>query len=119
MYSCALDRTLLRTKFSTPLAGLQTPVQSSMVDRDASNAWRPRRMGHIALHRALGQRKATSRDGGVWMLLVTGGAGFIGSNVVAGLNEAGRTDIVVNDALGTDGKWRNLRNRQLADLVHP
>ena len=42
------------------------------------------------------------------MLLVTGGAGFIGSNVVAGLNEAGRTDIVVNDVLGTDGKWRNL-----------
>src|SRR5262249_27883177 len=34
-----------------------------------------------------------------WMLLVTGGAGFIGSNLVAGLNEAGRTDIVVNDAL--------------------
>src|SRR5215471_5370868 len=34
------------------------------------------------------------------MLLVTGGAGFIGSNLVAGLNEAGRTDIVVNDALG-------------------
>ena len=42
------------------------------------------------------------------MLLVTGGAGFIGSNVVASLNEAGRTDIVVNDTLGSDGKWRNL-----------
>jgi ADP-L-glycero-D-manno-heptose 6-epimerase len=53
------------------------------------------------------------------MILVTGGAGFIGSNVVAGLNEAGRADVVVNDALGSDGKWRNLRNRQLADLVHP
>ena len=36
------------------------------------------------------------------MLLVTGGAGFIGSNIVASLNEAGRTDIVVNDTLGTD-----------------
>ena len=53
------------------------------------------------------------------MLLVTGGAGFIGSNVVAGLNEAGRTDIVVNDVLGTDGKWRNLRKRQVADVVPP
>ena len=42
------------------------------------------------------------------MLLVTGGAGFIGSNVVASLNEAGRTDIVVNDILGGEGKWRNL-----------
>src|ERR1700754_1845084 len=53
------------------------------------------------------------------MLLVTGGAGFIGSNVVASLNEAGRTDIVVNDSLGTDSRWRNLQKRQLADLVAP
>ncbi len=53
------------------------------------------------------------------MLLVTGGAGFIGSNVVASLNEAGRTDIVLNDALGTDDKWRNLGKRQLADMVPP
>ena len=51
------------------------------------------------------------------MLLVTGGAGFIGSNVVASLNEAGRADIAVNDNLGTDGKWRNLQKRQLADFV--
>ena len=53
------------------------------------------------------------------MLLVTGGAGFIGSNVVASLNEAGRTDVVVNDIFGTDGKWRNLAKRQLADVVPP
>ncbi|MGA8614208.1 MAG: ADP-glyceromanno-heptose 6-epimerase [Xanthobacteraceae bacterium] len=53
------------------------------------------------------------------MLLVTGGAGFIGSNVVASLNEAGRTDIVVNDFLGSDGRWRNLGKRQLADFVPP
>ena len=53
------------------------------------------------------------------MLLVTGGAGFIGSNVVASLNEAGHTDIVVNDTLGKDGKWRNLQKRQLADLLPP
>ena len=51
------------------------------------------------------------------MLLVTGGAGFIGSNVVAALNEAGRTDVVVNDVLGTDQKWRNLAKRRLADVV--
>jgi ADP-L-glycero-D-manno-heptose 6-epimerase len=51
------------------------------------------------------------------MLLVTGGAGFIGSNVVASLNEAGRADITVNDILGGDGKWRNLAGRQLADFV--
>src|SRR6202166_583463 len=53
------------------------------------------------------------------MLLVTGGAGFIGSNVVAALNEAGRTDVVVSDVLGHDGKWRNLAKRQLADIVPP
>ncbi|MBX9826138.1 MAG: ADP-glyceromanno-heptose 6-epimerase [Xanthobacteraceae bacterium] len=51
------------------------------------------------------------------MLLVTGGAGFIGSNVVAALNEAGRTDVVVNDVLGTDDKWRNLAKRRVADMV--
>ena len=53
------------------------------------------------------------------MLLVTGGAGFIGSNVVASLNEAGRTDIVVSDELGSAGKWRNLGKRQVADVVPP
>jgi len=53
------------------------------------------------------------------MLLVTGGAGFIGSNLVASLNEAGRSDIAVNDSLGDDGKWRNLGSRQLADFVPP
>jgi ADP-L-glycero-D-manno-heptose 6-epimerase len=53
------------------------------------------------------------------MLLVTGGAGFIGSNMVAGLNEAGRSDVVVNDVLGSEGKWRNLAKRQIADFVPP
>ena len=53
------------------------------------------------------------------MLLVTGGAGFIGSNVVAALNEAGRADVAVCDVLGHDGKWRNLAKRQLADIVPP
>jgi ADP-L-glycero-D-manno-heptose 6-epimerase len=53
------------------------------------------------------------------MLLVTGGAGFIGSNVVAALNEAGRGDVVVCDLLGADGKWHNLAKRQLVDIVPP
>ncbi|WP_426614821.1 ADP-glyceromanno-heptose 6-epimerase [Bradyrhizobium sp. McL0616] len=53
------------------------------------------------------------------MLLVTGGAGFIGSNVVAALNDAGHSDVVVCDHLGSDGKWRNLAKRQLVDIVPP
>lgn len=53
------------------------------------------------------------------MLLVTGGAGFIGSNVVAALNQAGRSAVVVCDLLGSDGKWRNLAKQQLVDIVPP
>jgi ADP-L-glycero-D-manno-heptose 6-epimerase len=53
------------------------------------------------------------------MLLVTGGAGFIGSNVVASLNEAGRVDVAISDVLGSDDKWRNLGRRQIADFVPP
>ncbi|HEY5280846.1 MAG TPA: NAD-dependent epimerase/dehydratase family protein, partial [Pseudolabrys sp.] len=54
------------------------------------------------------------------MFLVTGGAGFIGSNIVASLNEAGAADVAVNDWLGTgDVKWRNLAKRRIADFVPP
>ncbi|MBI5131912.1 MAG: ADP-glyceromanno-heptose 6-epimerase [Rhodopseudomonas palustris] len=53
------------------------------------------------------------------MLLVTGGAGFIGSNIAAALNESGRSDVAVCDFLGHDGKWKNLAKRQLADVVPP
>jgi ADP-L-glycero-D-manno-heptose 6-epimerase len=53
------------------------------------------------------------------MLLVTGGAGFIGSNVVAALNGSGRSDVAVCDLLGQGSKWRNLAKRQLADILAP
>ena len=53
------------------------------------------------------------------MFLVTGGAGFIGSNIVAALNEAGRAEVAVCDFLGHDGKWQNLAKRRLADIVPP
>ncbi|WP_207540334.1 ADP-glyceromanno-heptose 6-epimerase [Sabulicella rubraurantiaca] len=53
------------------------------------------------------------------MILVTGGAGFIGSHVVAALNDTGRTDVVVSDWLRDGPKWRNLRKAVLADFVPP
>jgi ADP-L-glycero-D-manno-heptose 6-epimerase len=53
------------------------------------------------------------------MILVTGGAGFIGSNLVAGLEERGLSDIVICDVLGSDDKWRNISKRELRDIVHP
>jgi len=53
------------------------------------------------------------------MIVVTGGAGFIGSNIVAALEERGSGPIVVCDRLRTGDKWRNLAKRELADIVHP
>jgi ADP-L-glycero-D-manno-heptose 6-epimerase len=51
------------------------------------------------------------------MIIVTGGAGFIGSNLVAALEARGDEEIVVVDRLGTDDKWRNLAKRDLGDIV--
>lgn len=52
------------------------------------------------------------------MILVTGGAGFIGSNLVAALAERGKR-VVVCDRLGTGDKWRNLAKHALYDFVAP
>lgn len=49
--------------------------------------------------------------------IVTGGAGFIGSNIVAGLNARGEDDILVVDILGKDEKWRNLVGLRYADYM--
>jgi ADP-L-glycero-D-manno-heptose 6-epimerase len=54
-------------------------------------------------------------------VLVTGGAGFIGSNIVARLIEAGRYDVAVCDRLRTadSGKWRNIAKHPIADFCEP
>ncbi|MBC8102658.1 MAG: ADP-glyceromanno-heptose 6-epimerase [Cytophagales bacterium] len=49
------------------------------------------------------------------MIIVTGGAGFIGSALVWKLNAEGISDILVVDELGTDEKWKNLVKRQFAE----
>ena len=51
------------------------------------------------------------------MIVVTGGAGFIGSNLLAELE--GRAELVVVDRMGSDERWRNLAKRELADLIRP
>jgi len=53
------------------------------------------------------------------MYVVTGGAGFIGSNIVAKLAENGLGPVVVVDRLRDGDKWRNLAKRELFDIVHP
>lgn len=52
------------------------------------------------------------------MIVVTGGAGFIGSAIVWRLNELGETKIIVVDELGTDEKWKNLVPLKFDDFVH-
>jgi ADP-L-glycero-D-manno-heptose 6-epimerase len=52
------------------------------------------------------------------MILVTGGAGFIGSNLHAALYAEGR-DVIISDRLGEDGKWRNLRHHPPLGVIRP
>jgi len=51
------------------------------------------------------------------MIIVTGGAGFIGSAITAALNSRGVEDILIVDELGEDEKWKNLRNLRFADYL--
>lgn len=51
------------------------------------------------------------------MIIVTGGAGFIGSNIVKGLNEQGREDILVVDDLTDGTKFRNLADCEIMDYI--
>lgn len=55
------------------------------------------------------------------LILVTGGAGFIGSNIVARLGESGAYDVAVCDHFGDASlaKWRNIAKHPVADIVTP
>ena len=52
------------------------------------------------------------------MIIVTGGAGFIGSALVWCLNEQGIQDILIADHLGHGGKWLNINKRSFSRLLH-
>jgi len=58
------------------------------------------------------------QDKDVGMKLVTGGAGFIGSNIVASLCDRGDA-VAICDRLRSDEKWRNIAGRDLVDIVAP
>ena len=53
------------------------------------------------------------------MIVVTGGAGFIGANLVAAIEKRGDAAVAVCDRLGEGEKWRNIAKRDLAALVAP
>src|SRR5262249_53713742 len=52
----------------------------------------------------------------VFMVIVTGGGGFIGSVVVWALNEAGERDIVIVARFGNDDKWRHIPKRGVFEI---
>jgi ADP-L-glycero-D-manno-heptose 6-epimerase len=52
------------------------------------------------------------------MIILTGAAGFIGSNLLQGLNAAGYTDIIAVDDLTNGHKYQNLAQGEFSDYVH-
>ena len=52
------------------------------------------------------------------MIVVTGGAGFIGSALVWRLNQHGFDDILIADRLGHGGKWLNINKRTFRRVLH-
>ena len=51
------------------------------------------------------------------MIILTGGAGFIGTNTLMALNQSGHDDIVVVDNIGDTQKWKNLVGRSFRHYV--
>lgn len=53
-------------------------------------------------------------------IVITGGLGFIGSNLVAQLEKEGYTNIIIADVFGCDDKWKNIAKRSCdIDIIHP
>ena len=52
------------------------------------------------------------------MILITGGAGFIGSVLAKKLNDLGHEDLVIVDKLESSTKWKNLRGIKYSEYIH-
>src|ERR1700676_104112 len=87
-------------------------IRRSGAPRDSPGIRRP--TGCCRVH-----RETRRCSGGDSMIIVTGATGFIGSNLVADLNAAGRSDIILVDDLGTEAKWKNIAKRRFEDIVLP
>ena len=53
------------------------------------------------------------------MILITGAAGFIGSNLVASLARRETSGLIICDWLGNEEKWRNVGKYEISDFVQP
>ena len=53
------------------------------------------------------------------MIIITGGAGFIGSHIVKQLESNNHSDIVICDVLGNGDKWKNIAKREVAYVISP
>ena len=52
------------------------------------------------------------------LIILTGGAGFIGSCVLRTLNDEGYENIVVVDNIAATDKWKNIRNKRYLEYVN-
>jgi ADP-L-glycero-D-manno-heptose 6-epimerase len=71
----------------------------------------------VELRRVCWRHGGTVRD--LVMYVVTGGAGFIGSNVLEALERRGERKLVVVDRLRDGNKWQNIAKREITDIVAP
>jgi ADP-L-glycero-D-manno-heptose 6-epimerase len=67
--------------------------------------------------RWLRTESGTLKQKEIEMIIVTGGAGFIGSNIVKGLNERGITEVIVVDDLQDGTKFKNFADCDIADYL--
>src|SRR5262249_43960489 len=51
------------------------------------------------------------------LIVITGGAGFIGSGIVRYLNDQGIDNLIIVDHLGTTEKWKNLVGKKFVDVI--